>query len=893
MEPTLRDLDETSIVQLCAGQVIVDVKSCVRELVDNALDAGSREIKVRIVDDGATMIEVADDGYGMSREELRVACSRHTTSKIRTFDDLLGTLPSLGFRGEALNALANLSKVTIISRSRSSCAAFRMAFDASGQPSAHSSDDASHENRPVGTTVIAEQLFWSLPVRQRELQRTAKIQLTAVLHLLTAYAVIHSHVRFVLITQSKRSPVPKTLLCTDGGSRKSLRDSVRSLFGHATVDTMLDLDVVAPGEHPSWRVTGLLVPPWQCHQKQKRLAFVFVNKRYVVSGLSKLLFGLSTLYHALSSGKPTPQYVFHIEVASDAVDFNVTPDKQTVFLRNLPDVAKLVLAHIERLLQSYVPNIEKMRPAQPLEQSEPLSQGGGTKNEAKPPSECQRTDPAGEAESPPVKRYRVSVYEPDVTTSVSVKKEFEAEPLGSSVRVWEYPQDLRVDAVCSAYDHDAAGRNPDAPGISGHKRVSISPHSSSHIEDPTSNLCDGEMLNHGRTADQQKDRLPTATPVEVIERQDEPCPRDAFGGQYSQTSRSNGVSPERNDPSCATLVEQYRRHGEECRFDSKTAWNDSHCRRMVRIQRKPFGVVHLPSSAPLANEETVNLAKYCPVFEVVSTETLDLDRLGLDAAISGSFASNATAVRFPKRFFSAIRVIGQFNRGFIIGALSTINAVKEKTYEIFVIDQHATDEKFKYEALCKESYNTTSQRLVSPIRLDVSPAEKQVVIDHLRLFRLNGFDIAESDVTSSIPQSTEISSRQERSETLWERAEESSVPSTSCMQLTISSLPQYGSQTLAADDVFELIGLIRDNGNLLDNCQCASDVSLLRPSKVRAILASKACRSAVMIGDALTKSQMAAIVQRMATMDQPWNCPHGRPTMRHLLTLQETPRAVR
>jgi DNA mismatch repair protein PMS2 len=210
--------------------------------------------------------------------------------------------------------------------------------------------------------------------------------------------------------------------------------------------------------------------------------------------------------------------------------------------------------------------------------------------------------------------------------------------------------------------------------------------------------------------------------------------------------------------------------------------------------------------------------------------------------------------------FAKMRVVGQFNLGFILATLSPDGTTHDQTAtttkdELFIIDQHASDEKYNFERLQTETV-VQNQRLVRPKALDLTAVEEEVIIENQSALEKNGFMV---DVDES------------GNEAIGRRCK-------------LVSLPLTKEVVFDVRDLEELIVLLSDSPTRIPDGS-TSDLHIPRPSKVRKMFAMRACRSSIMIGKTLTAKQMEKVVRHMGQIDKPWNCPHGRPTMRHLMSL--------
>ncbi|RDW79635.1 hypothetical protein BP6252_04273 [Coleophoma cylindrospora] len=265
--------------------------------------------------------------------------------------------------------------------------------------------------------------------------------------------------------------------------------------------------------------------------------------------------------------------------------------------------------------------------------------------------------------------------------------------------------------------------------------------------------------------------------------------------------------------------------------------------------RKKDSTVHLVKTL-----ET-SIAEIQKQFQTMS-ETLEAYQAecvdsGVDAALDSAAAEEQLSLTISKADFAKMKIVGQFNLGFILATRvseSKSQSVNETTSadDLFIIDQHASDEKYNFERL-QATTIVQSQRLVRPKTLDLTAVEEEIVMENLKALESNGFVV-------SIDESGETPVGQ---------------------RCQLVSLPLSRETTFSLTDLNELIALLSEHP--------AGFVP--RPSKVRKMFAMRACRSSIMIGKTLNPKQMGKVVRHMGEIDKPWNCPHGRPTMRHLCGL--------
>lgn len=228
----IKSLDEDSIHRLCSSQVIVDLTSAVKELVENSLDSGATVIEIKLINYGADSIEVSDNGSGIDPVDYEGLAEKHHTSKLREFEDLEG-VTSFGFRGEALNALCELSSgFTVITRRKEDNDATQLFFNNLGKLT-----QQKKTGRGVGTTVIIDELFASIKVRRLEYVKNIKKQYLKMLKILQAYAIFSVGVKIILSNSMKKDEKRSIIFSTSNNNK--IEDNVSTIYGASFLTTLI------------------------------------------------------------------------------------------------------------------------------------------------------------------------------------------------------------------------------------------------------------------------------------------------------------------------------------------------------------------------------------------------------------------------------------------------------------------------------------------------------------------------------------------------------------------------------------------------------------------------------------------------------------------------------
>ncbi|MBZ3888350.1 Mismatch repair endonuclease PMS2 [Sciurus carolinensis] len=843
----IKPIDRKSVHQICSGQVVLSLSTAVKELVENSVDAGATNIDLRLKDYGVDLIEVSDNGCGVEEENFEGLALKHHTSKIQEFADLT-QVETFGFRGEALSSLCALSDVTISTCHASAKVGTRLVFDHNGKIV-----QKTPYPRPRGTSVCVQQLFYTLPVRHKEFQRNIKKEYAKMIQVLHAYCIISSGVRISCtnqVGQGKRQPV----VCTSGSS--SMKENIGSVFGQKQLQGLIPFVQLPPSDsvceeyglscsdalHNLFYISGFISG---CAHGIGRSStdrqFFFINQRPCdPAKVSRLV---NEVYHVYNRHQ-YPFVVLNISVDSECVDINVTPDKRQILLQE----EKLLLAILKTsLIGMFDSDVNKLNVSQqPLLDIEGNLIKMRVAEMEKPLSEKQESSPSLRTQAE--------------TRLVSISRLREAFSLRHTAET--KPQGLET---------------PEPRRNSPRQKRGVL---SSSTSDPVS--------GRGFQGPQEEVVNPRKDCVDRVEMEkDSGCSSASTGSEgglstpeaNSHCSSDHAVSsPEdrfsqENVDSCEKLPET--EHMEHHLSDMKCCLNQEDAGYKLRVFSPPADTTS--SNTKRFKKEEISSNADTPQ-NLVNTQNMSVSQVDVAIKISKKivpldFSMRSLAKRvkqlhhqeqqsqrgqnyrkfrakicpgenqaaedelrkeISKTMFAEMEILGQFNLGFIITKL------KE---DIFLVDQHAADEKYNFEMLQQHTV-LQAQRLIVPQTLNLTAVNEAVLIENLDIFRKNGFDFV---IDEDAP--------------VTERAK-------------LISLPTSKNWTFGPQDIDELIFMLSDSPGVM-----------CRPSRVRQMFASRACRKSVMIGTALNTSEMKKLITHMGEMDHPWNCPHGRPTMRHIANL--------
>jgi len=308
-------LDEATINQIAAGEVVERPSAVVKELIENAMDAGATAITAEIKDGGLSLIRITDNGGGIAREDIPLAFLRHATSKIRKAEDLL-SVTSLGFRGEALSSIASVAQVELITKTPNALNGFRYLMEGGDEKA------IEEIGCPSGTTIIVRNLFFNTPARRKFL-KSATTEAGYISDLMERLMVSHPNVSFKFIMNSQ--------VKLQSSGNNSSKDILYQVYGRDITKELLPVEFQTEG----LKVTGYIGKP-TITRGNRNFENYFINGRYIKSNV--ITKAIEEAYKPFLMQHKYPFTSIYFEIDPEQIDVNVHPQKMEIRLKNSEEI---------------------------------------------------------------------------------------------------------------------------------------------------------------------------------------------------------------------------------------------------------------------------------------------------------------------------------------------------------------------------------------------------------------------------------------------------------------------------------------------------------------------------------------------------------------------------
>ena len=833
----MNKLDEVSQRGLCAGQVITCMADVVKELLDNSIDSGGTRVEIVLTETGKSGIQVIDNGSGIKEQDFELLCLKYSTSKLSCLDDLK-TVKTLGFRGEALAAICSLScSLTILTKTKDASIGHLLTFDSSGklvkkEPAVRAS---------TGTTVSVKKLFHALPVRKKYLETRLKSEANKLRTVLIEYAIALPGLHVILRDQ-RQTGVQDILNARSVEDLKSkialvVKTNVNSEDLELSKDILPEVSEefdVKPEEEKLFKghVSMTACISKTCYGKSSSdQQFMSINGRPVyIPKLNKIVNQVFRSFD--STGNTYPFFAMNFRMSNHLLDVNVTPDKKTVLIRH----ENVLFAMIKTsLIDLYSRNLNSRRSSKYCDSSSQVTVVGSPVKATNQVSVLRDTEAIHQVDS---NQRLITDYVQSKSAAVTLNQPTSGQ---------EYPRFTPASSLLSSSASEMTspfkGQSVFNPG-----------RSSSPFQSTSFSKSRGQYNAYPETSERrchQTDRslntLMSRNGASMIHETMISIPGHSRRRSYSRSHSRSHSRSESPSPFHARRSESPMQNTRKETSARRLSGGDAFINKKIRREEGPAIQVHQEDhsqlvSLPDGDKKTVFRRRTLPF-------KLDLTRL---SSTQESFQScksfeiqsqdendliQEMSRKLDKSDFSCMRVIGQFNSGFIVTQLSG---------DVFVVDQHAAEERRHFDHLILNN-KLSGQALVSPQSMTLTPYQEHVLTDSLSIFQRNGFRFN------------------------WNKEADQGL------RYSLTYVPSCQGVILGMQDALELLEMLIN-----------SPESSLMPSRVKDILAMKACKKAVKIGDALSMKDMRDILEGMSQTRSPWTCAHGRPTIRFLTNIPKT-----
>uniref|UniRef100_A0A2S2QN03 Mismatch repair endonuclease PMS2 n=1 Tax=Sipha flava TaxID=143950 RepID=A0A2S2QN03_9HEMI len=792
MSNQIKPINKLDVHKICSGQVVLSLATAVKELIENSLDAGATSIGIKLKEFGKDLIEVTDNGAGVHPDNFEGLALKHHTSKIQDFADLT-SVETFGFRGEALSSLCALSDVTVTTRHSSQACGTKLVFDHTGNinlkiPIA----------KQVGTAVSLSNLFYSLPVRHKEFHRNLKKEFGKMIQVVTGYCLVSTQVKISCINQIKSSN--NIILSTHGSN--TVLENISCIYGPKQANSLLVLKKVVLEDEQNDAVNIFEVDGYvsSCDHSSGRSSkdrqFYFINSRPCEP--LKVIKAVNEVYHQYNQNQ-YPFVYLNITIARDEVDINVTPDKRQIFLSNENYLVSMIKASMNKLYEN-IPSTYKM-------------------NTLLHDSISIKRSYESNAENTNFKQLKLDTNDENIKTPKSHSEEIRAK-----LNRWKSYSKVDAKNTIDQFLTEKIELNDN------HKKNST--------EEFNETQMDGSSFEF---IENIKDIDEAEKTVELKQEEDDEKIEtfmDTSNCKNNEVTKMCSINPNDKNTKEYKLLENvaeksdkeenYLHLKNEINMNSKDEYlyNQDTDNNLIKIETD-ISIEIDSSIAPKVRKCAVvdiNIEQIRQRLKNLTTRVSEKQKIKTRfyATIDPSKNQQAESElcrEITKDMFARMSIVGQFNLGFIITKLDA---------DLFIVDQHATDEKYNFETLQKTT-KIISQKLVVPQSLELTAVNEIILKDNINIFQMNGFDF------------------------------EIQEDADSTKKIKLSMIPMSNNWRFGKEDVDELLFMLQDAPN-----------TLCRPSRVRSMFASRACRKSVMIGTVLNMNDMRKLIDHMGVIEQPW-----------------------
>ena len=827
-------LDDLTINKIAAGEVIERPASVVKEMLENSIDAGAKNITVEVKNGGIALIQVTDDGCGIAEDDMEIAFERHATSKIRNAEDL-SIIKTMGFRGEALASIASIAKVEMISKRKEDDVAHKIVVEGG------KTIEFTEAARSTGTTITVQNLFYNTPVRYKFLKKdyteTGYIE-----DAVTRIALVNTNVSIKLISNGK------TIVQTNGNG--DLKTAIYTIYGKDTATEVIDVDY----EFEGIKVTGIIGKPVIARGNRSNQLF-FLNGRYIKD--KNLSAAADQAYKGMI---PVGRYgfiVLNLEMDPKLVDVNVHPAKLEVRFEDESAVFKAVYHAIKsNLAQSeLVANVEKTFENNSLMNSANIEINRD--NSKKQAEQVVLNENVGELVNDRfMEKYEKKNGLTGFFKKIMKEPEETQEELNNNTleEIFKYRNGLNKEDE----NEEKAFKPAFIPSET--KEIDVE-NVNKLIKDNTKDVETTKMLETENTQEietkkikenkkTKDEKLEETQIIEVSTVKQQPT-QDTIIAEKEQINNlpQNTINLETN-----VNEEVKKENVEPAKTEVKKISNDSNNDEFSKIAQKLFEErTDLDSTQSIDTSKVREAIKESkevvnPEFNQMYKQTFGVDSADarrekkieeelqeeenkkIDASTEFSYATAENMNVFEEEKEEVREIPYKF-----IGIVFSTYIIIEIKNEMYVIDQHAAHERIMYEKIKQNYYSEDEkdeQLLLLPDVISLTHKEWSIAKENVEMFAKAGFTFEE-----------------------------------------------FGENTIKLVSVPSMCEELNTKQLFLDILDELDTVAVTaRQEKEDKFIATVACKSAVKAKMKLDEQEVKNLIDRLLELPNPFTCPHGRPT---------------
>ena len=831
-------LDELTINQIAAGEVIERPASVVKEMVENSIDAGATNIVVEIKNGGISYIRVIDNGKGIARDDVEIAFERHATSKIRSAADLQD-VKSMGFRGEALASIAAISNVELISRTEDQPTGEKVLAEGGEVKS------VEEVACSVGTSITVRNLFYNTPVRYKFLKKdfteTGYIE-----DVITRIALVHPEISFKLINTGK------TTISTNGNG--DIKSVVYSVFGKEIAEEIIPIEY----EYEYIKVKGVIGKPAIARSNRANQMF-FVNDRYIKD--KTLTAAAEQAYKGMIPIGKFAFLILNLEMTPSKVDVNVHPAKLEVRFSEDNTVFQAVFHAIKNNLLNadLISDREKNKEIKEASKDafkidyDSINKGGlfGNRNEANESEEEKNTVTDATIKidnSEIVSNFGQMIQEPKIDVNVEPKTEIEE--MDVFERLKKLRQQLKEDIIANPtiqmtddYKKMEQKYNDIITATDEIKQEEQKQNKENHYEEDIQKT----NMEYAETHDEPENILQEEN-TEKQETIEDNTSEETLEIPVLNEEAEQGENSEQNE---GIIIQ------ESLKTDNNTELKDSFEQKedIAKVEEDKEKVEQTQEGQDIQKPET-SLEEKTKTQEEKVEEVKD-KILSFEAMYREIFGKEPYGGRLkpeePKKKnedkykiteeelddnVSVFENIEQYKKPIykFIGIAFKTYIILEMNQELYIMDQHAAHERILYEKVKKNFFSDTqkeSQMLLLPDVITLTNKEMGIAKDNMDLFARAGFVVEE-----------------------------------------------FGDNTLKVSGVPDICIDIDTKELFMETLDEINTVArTAKQEKEEKFIATVACKAAVKANMALTEEEVTSLINELLKLPNPFSCPHGRPTV--------------